>query len=83
MQPNDNPERRAELERVICVFGKYKGKTLGDIFDRDPLWVDFVAGFEIKKTKNFMKPFVMAVQEYIKLPVIATEIEKKMGRRSG
>jgi len=38
-------------EDVVMPFGKYKGRTLGDIDDDDVLYLDFLAGCNIKSRR--------------------------------
>lgn len=37
-----------DAENVVMPFGKYKGRTLGDIAADDVLYLDFLAGCDIK-----------------------------------
>ena len=77
---NDNPERRQELNAIIIPFGKiHRGKTIGQIFDEDPGWLDYVAGFDSDKVKSFMEKSVRAIQEYVGLPVVARRIQEVLG----
>ena len=44
--PQDPPV--PDPEEFVMPFGKYKGRTLGDIADDDLLYLDWLAGIELK-----------------------------------
>jgi len=45
-------------EDVVMPFGKYKGRSLGEIADEDLLYLDYVNGFE-----DLRPPLLQAVAD--------------------
>lgn len=73
---SDNPERRKELEKVVCPLKKHKGKTLGEVMEKDPSYIDWVSGVEPgPQMMDVTRKWFEAVKEYVQLPIIAKELE--------
>lgn len=48
----------AEATDTVMPFGKYEGRTLGDIAEHDPLYIDWLSGLN-----DLRQPLADAVQE--------------------
>ena len=51
MSPRDTETQSGRSEEVVIPFGKYRGKSLGEIADADLLYLDWLNGLDNLKPR--------------------------------